>query len=447
MSPHSLFLTEDNLAVTTDLYQLTMAAGYFEHGLHHESSFELFVRRLPSNRNYLIAAGLEQAIHYLLSLQFTDEAIAYVRSLPPFASVQGGFFDYLREFRFTGSLDAMPEGTAFFAEEPVLRITAPLIEAQLVETYLLAAINYQVLVATKSARIVRAAQGRPVVDFGTRRAHGPQAGLLAARSSFIGGCIGTSNVAAGMELGIPVVGTAAHSWTMSFDSEQEAFDRYHEVFPEHTLLLIDTYDTLEGARRATKIGSKLQGVRLDSGDLVTLSQQVRQVLDDAGLTHAKIAASGDLNETKITDLLAQGAAIDLFGVGTEMVTSRDDPALSGVYKLVEQQRGNRTVYALKLSEEKATHPGRKQVFRQPTKDVIGLATESLTGQALLKPYMRSGELCEPLPELPAVQQRVREQIEWLPETYHALERVAPYPVVISQALEQLRDAVAQARQT
>ncbi len=438
----SLFLTENNIALATDLYQLTMAGGYFEHGIHYPSSFELFVRRMPQNRSYLIAAGLEQAIHYLLNVRFTEEAISYLKTQPPFASLSRDFFDYLRAFRFTGDLEAMPEGTIFFPGEPVLRITAPMIEAQIVETYLLAVINYQILVATKASRIVQAAQGRPVVDFGTRRAHGPQAGILAARASFIGGCTGTSNVLAGMELGIPIIGTAAHSWTMTFDTEREAFWRYHEVFPEHTLLLIDTYDTLEGARHATELGEKLRGVRLDSGDLVILSRQVRKILDDAGLHQAKIVASGDLNEYKISDLLAAGAQIDLFGVGTEMVTSRDDPTLSGVYKLVEQRRGRKTVYALKLSEEKATYPGRKQIFRQDHRDVIGLVTESLPGQPLLKPYIRQGMLCTDLPAIADIQERAQEQLHALPPEYRRWIDPIPYPVEYSTALQKLRDTIA-----
>lgn len=305
--PKSLFLTEDSLGIVTDLYQLTMAAGYFEQKMHDIATFELFVRNLPKNRSYLIVAGLEQVLHYLTHITFSPEIVQFLRRLPIFNHVGQEFFEYLKNFTFRGDVYAIPEGTIAFADEPMLRVTAPIIETQLVETYLLSMINFQTSIATKASRIVYAAQGCEVIDFGTRRAHGPQASVLAARSCFIGGCKGTSNVFAACELNIPAVGTVAHSWVMAFENEQDSFRKFHEIFPDNTTLLIDTYDTLAGARHAVMIGKKLKGVRIDSGNLLELSKEVRRILDSEGLQHVKIVASGDLNEDRIDDLLRNGA--------------------------------------------------------------------------------------------------------------------------------------------
>ncbi|MEW6356406.1 MAG: nicotinate phosphoribosyltransferase [Planctomycetota bacterium] len=437
------FVHEDNLALCTDLYQLTMAAGYFENRLDQVATFELFVRTLPPHRAFLVAAGLEQVLEYLDSLRFDGDAIHYLRRHTSFKHVSDGFFDYLREFRFTGDVHAMPEGTVFFSNEPVLCVTAPIIEAQIVETYLLTTINFQTLVATKAARVTQAAQGRLVADFGTRRAHGPLAGLWAARASYIGGCASTSNVLAGPMFGIPVVGTAAHSWTMAFDSEEESFRRYHDVFPETTTLLIDTYDTIEGAKRAAGMGFPIQGVRLDSGDLAALSKRVRKILDDAGKSDVKIVASGDLNEYKIADLLAEGAPIDIFGVGTEMVTSKDAPALGGVYKLVEQRSGNKVTYKMKSSEDKATYPGAKQVFRQMDangrfcRDILTTADDKQGGAALIAPVAIGGKRCAPAMPLEAIRDHAQEQIARLDERFRALQPEEAYPVEVSEALDKL----------
>ncbi|HSP05629.1 MAG TPA: nicotinate phosphoribosyltransferase, partial [Acidobacteriota bacterium] len=354
-----LFLQQEGMALLTDLYQLTMAAAYFESRRNEPAVFELSFRRMPLNRSFLVAAGLEQALYYITSLRFTAEDIAYLRSLEPFRNIDSAFFDYLADFRFTGDVWAVPEGTPVFPAEPVLQVRAPLIEAQVLETYLLAVLNTQTMVATKGARIVRAARGRGVVDFGTRRAHGPQAGLYAARAAYIGGCMGTSNVLAGKQLGIPLYGTAAHSFVMAFPSELEAFRLYYQVFPQSTVLLIDTYDTLEAAKKVKDVGPDVRGVRIDSGNLLDLSVKVRRILDGTGMQHVKIFLSGDLNEYKIEELLEQGAPADFFGVGTELVTSYDDPALSGVYKLVEAS--DRPV--MKISPGKISYPGRKQVYR------------------------------------------------------------------------------------
>ncbi|HPD15326.1 MAG TPA: nicotinate phosphoribosyltransferase [Planctomycetota bacterium] len=440
-----LFPTAENVALATDLYELTMAAGYFHAKRTEWACFELFVRDLPPERSYLVAAGLEQAVHYLRHVRFTDAAIRWLRSLPVLKHVRPQFFDYLGRFRFRGDLDAVPEGTIVFAGEPLLRVTAPLIEAQVAETYLLTTINFQTLVATKAARIVGAARGRAVVDFGSRRAHGPQAGLLAARASYIGGCAGTSNALAGQQLGIPVFGTQAHSWVMAFDDEQEAFEAYLDVFPEHTTLLLDSYDTVEAARKAAALGSRVSGVRLDSGDLAALSRRVRRILDDAGMRRTRILASGDLNEHVIASLHRRRAAIDAFGVGTELATSRDAPALGGVYKLVEQQVGGRWVPRLKLSAGKETYPGRKQVYRVADghgrfrRDVIALASEEQRGSALLVPVMRRGRLVGPLPALSDARSRAAEEIRRLPARFRRLEAPAHYPVQYSRRLRALRE--------
>ena len=439
-----LFLSERTFGLATDLYELTMAAGYFHAGLNEPASFELFVRSLPRQRSYLVVAGLEQVVHYLRRLRFTGKAIDYLRQQPVFSGVKGAFFDYLRGFRFRGHLDAMPEGTLAFAGEPLLRVTAPLIEAQIVETYLLTTLNFQTLIATKASRIVAAAQGRAVVDFGTRRAHGPQAGLAAARAAYIGGCVGTSNVLAGYELGIPIFGTQAHSWVMAFDTEELAFKAYHDLFPESTTLLLDTYDTLAAARKVAASGLSPRAVRLDSGDLAALSRQVRRILDGAGMRETRIFASGDLNEYRIAELLGQRARIDGFGVGTDLTTSRDAPALGGVYKLVDQEIDGEHVPRIKRSADKQTYPGRKQVRRLSDKrgryrrDVVCLDDESHEGEPLLVPVLRKGRRVEPLPALEAIRDHVAAELDRLPPRFRRLGDPATYPVKPSKALKRLR---------
>lgn len=431
--------------LATDLYQLTMAAAYHANGRDERASFELFARRLPKDRSYLIVAGLEQALDYLRRLSFSSGEIEYLRRLPVFANVSPAFFDYLRDFRFTGDVWAMPEGTIAFAGEPLLRVTAPLIEAQIVETYLLAAINFPTLIATKAARIVEAAQGRGVIEFGARRAHGFGAAIYAARAAFIGGCVGTSNVEAGRMFDIPVYGTAAHSFTMAFEREIDAFRAYFKVFPDSATLLLDTYDTIEAARSATEFGPKLRGVRLDSGDMVELSKQVRAILNEAGMRQTKILASGDLNEYKIAEMIAAGAPIDLFGVGTDLSTSYDAPALGGVYKLVEAELNGRMEPKMKLSRDKATYPHCKQVWRNSADngafagDVIGMVDEAeLPGEALLVEVMRSGALTSPPPGLKEIQSRAKRQLERLPAAFKSLVEPEGYPVSYSSKLEMKR---------
>src|SRR3984957_17129201 len=293
------------LGLSTDLYQLTMAAGYFEAGKTHErATFELFVRKLPHNRNFILAAGLAQAVEYLLDLRFTSEEIAYLRGLPQFQRTPPECFELLAGLRFTGDLFAVAEGTPIFAGEPFLTVRAPLIEAQIAETYLLATVGFESLIATKAARMVEVAGGRAVVDFGTRRAHSPEAGVLAGRASYIGGCVGTSNTETGFRYGIPVFGTAAHSWIQAFETEREAYQRLQNLLGDATVYLIDTYNTVQGAKLAASLGRPLWGGRLDSGNLGELSRAVREILDAAGLQDVKIMATSDLNEYKILEFAA-----------------------------------------------------------------------------------------------------------------------------------------------
>jgi nicotinate phosphoribosyltransferase len=439
----------------TDLYELTMAAAYFENKFEALASFELFVRHLPPGRSFLLAAGLEQALEFLENFRFSAEDVEFLRRHPVFAHVSDGFFEYLRELRFTGEVWAMPEGTLAFAEEPLLRVTAPIIEAQIVETFLLTSLTFQTLIATKAARIVQAAAGRGVVEFGSRRAHGPQAGVLAARAAYIGGCIGTSNVEAGMRYAIPTFGTLAHSFVMAFADEGESFRAFQRVFPEHAVLLVDTYDTLAAIDKIIQLGLRPRGVRLDSGDLVELSKQVRRKLDAAGLTDTQIFASGDLDELAISAAVAAGASIDAFGVGTELATSKDAPALGGVYKLVELEVGNERQYRAKFSPEKATYPGTKQVFRfrnqkgEFDRDVIGRSGERFAeAEELLVRVMRDGRHTQPSPALDAVQGRAREQLASLPMRYRQLQNADQYPVEISRKLKALQEEVrSEVRQT
>ena len=432
-------------ALSTDLYELTMAAGYYAYGEVGRATFELWVRELPRERGFLVAAGLEQALDYLVRLRFTQEEIEYLRGVPALRSAPRGFFnDYLPTLRFTGDVWAVPEGTPMFAEEPLLRVTAPLPEAQIVETALLATVLFQTSIASKAARVVAAAGGRPVIEFGARRAHGTAAAAAAARGAFVGGCAGTSNVEAGFRFGIPISGTMAHSWVMTHASEMESFRRYVELFGDESVLLIDTYDTVEAARRIGRAGMRPAAVRLDSGDLAVLSQEVRQTLDDAGLGATQIFASGDLDEHRIAALVDGGAPIDAFGVGTALSTSNDVPALGGIYKLVETTQDGARVATLKLSAQKETYAGPKQVWRRTAKgaavtDYLGTSDEAgpADGVALLVPVMRAGRRVGDSPALDAARSRASKAVRALPETTRRLRDPGSYPVHVSETLRRL----------
>jgi nicotinate phosphoribosyltransferase len=424
----------------TDFYELTMAAGYFQAGKATEiATFEFAIRRLPPNRNYVLAAGLPQAVDYLLNLGFVDEEIEYLRGLPQLSRAPREFFDYLRDFRFTGDLFAVPEGTPLFAGEPLLAVRAPVIEAQLPETFLLSAVSFQTLVASKAVRLVAAAEGRPVVEFGTRRAHTPEAGVLGARAAYLGGCAATSNTLAGFHFSIPVAGTAAHSWVMSFNGEEAAFRKLQVTLGENVVQVLDTYDVAEAARRVAALGAPLWGVRIDSGDFLAGARQVRTILDAAGLKEARIMVSGDLDEYRVRELVAAGAPIDVFGVGTQLSVSADAPSLSGVYKMVELEIGGIKRYTAKYSDDKHSIPGAKQIFRDVARDVVARSGECGRGEALLRPVILAGRLVERLPGLEEARQHASESVARLAPALRQLETVEPWPVIYSRELRALTE--------
>ncbi|HWR49723.1 MAG TPA: nicotinate phosphoribosyltransferase [Bryobacteraceae bacterium] len=434
-------------ALLTDLYELTMAAGYFQTGIFRDSgSFELSIRRLPAQRGFLVVCGIAQAAEYLLGLRFTTGEIDYLRTLPQFSRAPKEFFAHLLDLRFTGDLYAVPEGTPMFGGEPLLRVRAPMIEAQLAETYLLAMIAFQTLIATKAARIVQVAGGRSIIEFGTRRAHSPEAGTLAGRAAYVGGCTGTSNVLSGFRYGIPVFGTAAHSWVQAFEDEFEAQRQLQELLGEGTIYLVDTYDTIEGTRKVARLGRPIWGVRIDSGDRAVLSRAVRKILDRAGLQEARIMATGDLDEYKIRELLASGAPIDAFGVGTELATSADAPALAAVYKLVEMESGGNTRYTAKFSEDKIMMPAAKQVWRyrahsgEDARDYITRYDEPAPGpdaRPLLEPVIRNGKLVKPLADAHQARAHAAEAIRTVPEACLRLKDPGPYLIQHSDELLRL----------
>ena len=451
-----MFLSGPFSGLLTDLYELTMAAGYVQNRFDARATFELFVRHLPRRRNYLVAAGLEQALDFLENVHFSSEDVSYLRALPFFRNVHSDFFDHLSRFQFMGDVWALPEGTVFFPGEPLLRVTAPIAEAQLVETGLLSILHFQTLIASKASRVTTAAAGRHVVEFGSRRAHGMEAGVLAARAAFIGGCEGTSNTFAGRHFGMPVYGTQAHSWIMAHEDEAEAFRDFLEVFPEESTLLVDTYDVHAAIEKIIALGRKPSGVRLDSGDVLSDSVLVRKRLDQAGWNEVKIFASGELDEDRIETLLKSGARIDAFGVGTALSTSSDSPNIGVIYKLVEVDLGDTVRNAAKFSQEKITYPGRKQVFRYAGEDgkfsgdIIGLDTESFPGSdPLLFPVMREGRRIA-LADRDRLATIKRAQGRHLGDRAHLRERnlalgdaTPPFPVRYSERLEELRDQVRQ----
>lgn len=387
-----------NLTMMTDLYQLTMMDGYFLEGKAHDTAvFDVFFRQ-KDTINYAVFAGLDQAIDYIKNLHFSSEDISYLSSLNVFHKE---FLEYLKEFRFTGEMYSVQEGDIVYPQEPIVIIKAPLIEAQLIETALLNIISHQTLIATKSARIVSAAQGKSVVEFGLRRAQGPDAGIYGARAAIIGGCNGTSNVLTGQMFDIPVKGTHAHSWVMSFNSELDAFRAFANVYPDTCLLLVDTYDTMQGIKNAITVfnelkakGHKPVGIRLDSGDLAYLSKVARKMLDDAGFTDAVVMASGDIDEYLLQSLNAQGAKIDVYGVGTKLITSEDTPSLGGVYKLSAIERDGKLQPRMKISDSiiKVTNPGFKTLYRLYDKRGMAVADLiALNGEEIPKPLVLTHE--------------------------------------------------------
>jgi len=425
-----------------------MAAGYLQTRFEARATFELFVRHLPPHRNYLVVAGIEQALDFLEHVNFTADEIAYLRRHPVFRHIREEFFDYLAIFRFTGDVWAMPEGTLVFPGEPVLRVVAPIIEAQIMETYLLATLSYQTMIASKAARVVTAAQGRQVVEFGARRAHGAHASLIAARAAAIGGAQGTSNVLAGQQFGMHTYGTQAHSWVMAHEDEAEAFSHFLDAFPDHAYLLIDTYNVRNAIKKIIAAGRKPAGVRLDSGDVAKDSRWVRRELDRAGWKDVRIFASGDLDEEKISALLAKGAAVDAFGVGTALATPGDAPHLNLIYKLVEVERGGKIREAAKFSSAKITYPGRKQVFRfsnakgQYSGDRIALEGEPANGGTpLLVEVMREGRRLAPPEPVSVSRDRCLAGLARLPERYRQIHRPAVYPVRYSKRLQTMLEKV------
>jgi nicotinate phosphoribosyltransferase len=442
------FVDEENMSMFTDLYELTMCASYFDNRKFEPATFDLFIRRMPPNRSCFLFAGLEQALLFLKRVRFKEEHIAFLKK----QGFKEEFLNYLRDFKFTGEVWAVPEGTIVFPNEPLIRVTAPIIEAQLIETFLLNSVNLQTMIATKASRVVNAAKPRLIIEFGLRREHGTDAGIKVARCSYIAGCSGTSNVLAGLKYGIPIFGTMAHSFVMSFEREIDSFRAFTKTFPDRPTLLIDTYDNIKGAENAAMVakeleakGFRLGAVRLDSGDLVEISKRVRRLLDKNGLNYVKIFASGDLDEYKIQELLKNGARIDSFGVGTKMGTSEDRPYMDVIYKLCEKMNEKAEFSPImKLSQGKITLPGRKQVFRFKDKrgnflkDIIALDYEKIDdGEPLLIKVMEKGELIYDLPSLEEIRKRASDNVSRLSEKYKKLKDAPCYPVELSRGLRRL----------
>ncbi|MFO8064763.1 MAG: nicotinate phosphoribosyltransferase [Spirochaetota bacterium] len=464
-------------ALLTDLYELTMIQGYYHYSLNPRVVFDMFFRKQPFNGGFSVFAGLEDLLSTLRNFHFSDEDIRYLSSVGLFGDE---FLEYLRGFRFQGDVYAVPEGTVVFPQEPLIRIHGTLIECQLIESMLLNMVNFQTLIATKTARIYLAANGGKVLEFGLRRAQGVDGALSASRAAYIGGAVATSNTMAGKLYGIPVSGTMAHSWVMAFEDEEEAFERFAELYPETTVLLIDTYDTLNsGIRNAIKVGKRLMGeghpfgVRLDSGDIQYLSMKVRRALDRAGLTEAKIAASNELNEDIIHQLVTDGAPIDLWGVGTNLVTGGSVSSFSGVYKLSAREENGEFRPTMKFSDnpEKSTSPGVKQVYRfhdssgSPLADLVAFADETIDSSEthtfhhpfvdyrrvrikspgdvvpLLKPYMKAGEITEELPTLGEIQALTRSNLEAMDGSYKRIINPHIYKVSISDSVKETKEQI------
>ena len=436
-------------ALLTDLYQLTMVQAYLDQRMEEQAVFEFFVRKLPPHRNFLLAAGLEQVLDFLSELRVTLEELAWLEQTGRFSP---RLLRYLETLRFTGDVDAMPEATVFFPNEPILRVVAPIPLAQLVETRIMNLLNFQTMIASKAARSVLVAGGKPIVDFGLRRAHAAEAGLLAARASYLAGFAGTATVLAGKQYDIPIYGTMAHSFVQAHKDEITAFEHFAQALPDNVVLLIDTYDTEAAAKKVVALAPELKrkgipvkGVRLDSGDLAEHARKVRRILDEGGLAQTQILASGNLDEYRLRALVASGAPIDSFAVGTIMTTSADAPFLDCAYKL--QEYAGRP--CRKRSEGKATWPGRKQVYRHRAAtgrlpyDVVTTADDVQDGEPLLQPMMKAGQSLAPSPGLTDIRRQVAAQLEQLPDQLKQLEAGTPYEVRISQVLQALADRVDQ----
>jgi len=450
---NSGFISDINMILATDFYQLTMGAAYYQNNLENKRDekddiaiFDLFVRKYPKNRNYLIFAGLEQAIYYLQNAKFTPKTIDFLRKKDVFKNIDLSFFDeYLPKFKFNLDVWAMREGNFFFPNEPIMRVQGPIFHAQLAETYLLNVINFQTIVASKASRIKNIAPDRVLLEFGTRRSHSPLAGVYAARASYISGFNGTSNVLADIELGINSTGTMAHSFIQKFDKEIESFDVYYDIYGEDSIMLIDTYDTEKAAEKVRKYKNSIRGVRIDSGDLIEHAKKVRKILDKNGCNKVQIVASSDLNEYKIKDIIDKNAPIDAFGIGTELATSRDDPTLAAVYKLIEYNG----VPKIKISEDKETYPGKKQIYRITDdkgffkEDILMLDDEPApsNSEALLIPIMKKGKIIYKSPDLEEIQNYYLENIKSLPAQYKKLEENQVFKLKISKKLMELTNSL------
>jgi nicotinate phosphoribosyltransferase len=438
--------------LVADLYELTMAESYLKEGMLEEATFSLFIRKYPPHRAYFVSAGLEHLLEIIPNLTFSDRSLEYLEATKKFSRP---LLDYLKGFRFTGTIRAIPEGRIFFAQEPIVEVTGPLIEAQILETLIINVIQLETLIASKAARCVHAAGGRPVVDFSFRRAHGVEAGLKVARASYLAGFSGTSNVLGGKIYSIPLFGTMAHSYITSFAREKDSFRAFARVFPDNTVLLIDTYDTLCGAVKALEVaremaaeGKKLQGVRLDSGNMAELSRQVRKVFRDGGFPDVKILVSGGLDEHAIAALLQAGAEVDMFAVGTRMGVSADAPYFDIAYKLVEY--AGRPL--LKLSSGKKTWVGKKQVYRayddwgKMKEDLITLLSEDAReGEPLMEVVMENGNVSRAGESLELIRKRFAAESELMPASYREIEPTGAYPVRVSAALRDLEERTAEAR--
>jgi nicotinate phosphoribosyltransferase len=442
-----MLMSDVTTLLLTDLYQLNMIKSYLDHGQTQTAVFEFIVRKLPSRRGFLVTAGLEQALDFLEDFRFSAEELDWLDRTGRFGR---DLIGHLATFRFTGDVHAMPEGTIFFANEPILRVTAPLPEAQLAETRLINILHFQSLIASKAARILLAAPDKLLVDFGLRRAHGAEAGLMAARASYIAGFAGTATMLAEKLYGIPTFGTMAHSFIQAYDDESQAFEDFARSRPQNLTILIDTYDTEAAAKKVVALAPRLKAsgiivrsVRLDSGDLIALSKNVRRILDDGGLKEVHILASGGLDEDNIGEMIRAGAPIDAFGIGTSLTTSSDVPALDCAYKLQEYAGLPRR----KHSSGKATWPGRKQVWRQydpdgrMAGDIISIETDKQPGEPLIETVMQGGRRIRPSPALSDIRTRTARNLQLLPEPLHQLETGASYPVKVADALIDLTKQV------